>query len=66
MQVQLTAIHIKEGDTVKEGVVILKVKTAATPAVTQVETAQAAPVEAAAAKRASNCICTTNSSISSG
>ncbi|MDO5542080.1 MAG: 2-oxo acid dehydrogenase subunit E2 [Acinetobacter sp.] len=45
----VTAIQITTGDTVKEGVVILKVKTAAAAAVTQVETPQAAPVEAAAA-----------------
>ncbi|UIZ57475.1 2-oxo acid dehydrogenase subunit E2 [Acinetobacter sp. SCLZS86] len=44
----ITAIQIKTGDTIKEGVVILKVKTAAA-AVTQVETPQVAPVEAAAA-----------------
>ena len=42
----VTAIQINTGDTVKESVVILKVKTAA---VTQMETPQAAPVEAAAA-----------------
>ena len=45
----VTAIQIKTGDTVKEGVVILKVKTATSGAVTQVETPQSAPVEAAAA-----------------
>lgn len=44
----VTAIQINTGDTVKEGVVILKVKTA-DAAVTQVETPQSAPVEAAAA-----------------
>ena len=45
----VTAIQINTGDTVKEGVVILKVKTATSGAVTQVETPQSAPVEAAAA-----------------
>lgn len=45
----ITAIQIKTGDTIKEGVVILKVKTATSSAVTQVETPQSAPVEAAAA-----------------
>ena len=45
----VTAIQINTGDTVKEGVVILKVKTAAA-AVTQVETPQVASAEAAAAK----------------
>ncbi|OFE42454.1 2-oxo acid dehydrogenase subunit E2 [Acinetobacter towneri] len=45
----VTAIQINKGDTVKEGVVILKVKTATSGAVTQVETPQSAPVEAAAA-----------------
>ena len=45
----VTAIQIKTGDTVKEGVVILKVKTAAAAAVTQVETPQSTPVEAVAA-----------------
>lgn len=45
----VTAIQINTGDTVKEGVVILKVKTAAAAAVTQVETPQSAPAEAAAA-----------------
>ena len=45
----VTAIQIKTGDTVKEGVVILKVKTATSSAVTQVETPQVASVEAAAA-----------------
>ena len=44
----VTAIQINTGDTVKEGVVILKVKTAAA-AVTQVETPQVASAEAAAA-----------------
>ncbi|MGN5535146.1 2-oxo acid dehydrogenase subunit E2 [Acinetobacter sp. Lyrl_1] len=44
----VTAIQITTGDTVKEGVVILKVKTAAA-AVTQVETPQVASAEAAAA-----------------
>ena len=44
----VTAIQITTGDTVKEGVVILKVKTAAAAAVAQVETPQATPVEAAA------------------
>ncbi len=44
----VTAIQINTGDTVKEGVVILKVKTAAA-AVTQVETPQVALAEAAAA-----------------
>ncbi|MEZ7922633.1 MAG: 2-oxo acid dehydrogenase subunit E2 [Acinetobacter towneri] len=44
----VTAIQINMGDTVKEGVVILKVKTAAA-AVTQVETPQVASAEAAAA-----------------
>ena len=43
----VTAIQINTGDTVKEGVVILKVKTAAA-AVTQVETPQVASAEAAA------------------
>ena len=45
----VTAIQINTGDTVKEGVVILKVKTATSSAVTQVETPQSAPAEAAAA-----------------
>ena len=45
----VTAIQINTGDTVKEGVVILKVKTATSGAVTQMETPQSAPVEAAAA-----------------
>ena len=45
----VTAIQINTGDTVKEGVVILKVKTATSGAVTQVETPQSAPVEAAVA-----------------
>lgn len=45
----ITAIQIKTGDTIKEGVVILKVKTPTSSAVTQVETPQVAPVEAAAA-----------------
>mgnify|MGYP000054624039 CR=1 FL=1 len=45
----VTAIQINTGDTVKEGVVILKVKTATSSAVTQMETPQSAPVEAAAA-----------------
>lgn len=44
----VTAIQINTGDTVKEGVVILKVKTAAAT-VTQVETPQVASAEAAAA-----------------
>ena len=44
----VTAIQINTGDTVKEGVVILKVKTAAA-AVTQVESPQVASAEAAAA-----------------
>lgn len=45
----VTAIQINTGDTVKEGVVILKVKTATSSAVTQMETPQSVPVEAAAA-----------------
>lgn len=45
----VTAIQINTGDTVKEGVIILKVKTATSSAVTQVETPQSAPAEAAAA-----------------
>ncbi|UIP25268.1 2-oxo acid dehydrogenase subunit E2 [Acinetobacter towneri] len=45
----VTAIQINTGDTVKEGVVILKVKTATSSAVTQVETPQSASAEAAAA-----------------
>lgn len=45
----VTAIQINTGDTVKEGVVIMKVKTATSSAVTQVETPQSAPAEAAAA-----------------
>lgn len=45
----VTAIQIKTGDTVKEGVVILKVKTATSGAVTQMETPQSAPVEEAVA-----------------
>lgn len=45
----VTAFQINTGDTVKEGVVILKVKTATSSAVTQVETPQSAPAEAAAA-----------------
>ena len=45
----VTAIQINTGDTVKEGVVILKVKTATSGAVTQMETPQSVPVEEAVA-----------------
>lgn len=45
----VTAIQINTGDTVKEGVVILKVKTATSSAVTQMETPQSVPVEEAVA-----------------
>lgn len=45
----VTAIQIHTGDTVKEGVVILKVKTATSSAVTQMETPQSVPVEEAVA-----------------